>query len=366
LIVRNLFNATIGVLVAFGVEFNSFNMQWGFAVLIDYLSVLLFLVGIYFILKNNSQKIYLSIGLSLITIATCVKLTTYVVFIPLIIYILSNKIIKHKLKVILIFVLNPIIFSYLWSAYADSIKNDNPYTIWLTSKNLISWNFGTISQRLDPPTYLRLINRHEDLILGIPLLLVLILVLFYFNNELISKKHKLITLSLILGAVLGPFTFINLYFVHDYYMIANNILVTTIVVVVLSSIIREYSKKYFKLQTALLLSFCIFSTWVSPLGIQYFNNLASKPEDPERGIMISSNTKDSDLILVLECNGWDPTLLYYSNRRGLMKLSNYEEIQELNNYSAIIKCNDNEWTEYDNWILLSDWKVINSELLVRN
>jgi hypothetical protein len=149
-------------------------------------------------------------------------------------------------------------------------------------------------------------------------------------------------------------------------MIANNILVTTIVVVVLSSIIREYSKKYFKLQTALLLSFCIFSTWVSPLGIQYFNNLASKPEDPERGIMISSNTKDSDLILVLECNGWDPTLLYYSNRRGLMKLSNYEEIQELNNYSAIIKCNDNEWTEYDNWILLSDWKVINSELLVRN
>jgi hypothetical protein len=61
LIVRNLFNATIGVLVAFGVEFNSFNVQWGFAVLIDYLSVLLFLVGIYFILKNNFQKIYLLI-----------------------------------------------------------------------------------------------------------------------------------------------------------------------------------------------------------------------------------------------------------------------------------------------------------------
>ena len=365
LIVRNLFNATIGVLVAFGVEFNSFNVQWGFAVLIDYLSVLLFLVGIYFILKNNFQKIYLLIGLSLITIATCVKLTTYVVFIPLIIYILSNKIIKHKLQVMLIFVANPIIFSYLWSAYADSIKNDNPYTIWLNSRNLIPWNFGTISQRLDPPTYLRLINRHEDLILGIPFLLVLVLVLFYFNNKSISKKHKWITLSLIVGSILGPFIFINLYFVHDYYMIANNILVTTIVVVVLYNIIREYSKKYFTLQTLFLLTFCVFSTWVSPLGIEYFKNLASKPQDPERSKMLSSNTQESDLVLVMDCNGWDPTLLYYSNRRGLMYWSNYEEPQNFNKYSAIIKCNDNKWEESGNWIQLSDWKVINSELLVR-
>jgi hypothetical protein len=341
-------------------------MQWGFAVLIDYLSVLLFLVGIYFILKNNFQKIYLLIGLSLITIATCVKLTTYVVFIPLIIYILSNKIIKQKLQVILIFIVNPIIFSYLWSVYADSIKNDNPYTIWLTSKNLISWNFGTISQRLDPPTYLRLINRHEDLILGIPLLLVLILVLFYFNNELISKKHKLITLSLMLGAIGGPFVFINLYFVHDYYMIANNILVTTIVVVVLYNFVRVFSKKYFTLQTLFLLTFCVFLTWVSPLGIQYFNNLASKPEDGERSKMLNSNTQESDLILALECNTWDPTLFYYADRRGLMKLSGDEDSQELNKYSAIIKCNGNEWTQYGNWIQLSDWKVINSELLVRN
>jgi hypothetical protein len=365
LIVRNLFNATVGVLVAFVVEFNSFNVQWGFAVLIDYLSVLLFLLGIYFILKNRFQRNYLLIGLSLITIATCVKLTTYVVFIPLIIYILSNKVIKHKIQIMLIFVANPIIFSYLWSVYADSIKNDNPYTVWLMSKNLISWNFGTISQRLDPPTYLRLINRHEDLILGIPLLLVVVLVLFYFNNELISKKHKWLTLSLILGSILGPIVFINLYFVHDYYMIANNIIVTTIVVVVIYNLIRLYSKRFFRLQTIFLLTFCVFSTWVSPLGIDYFYNLASKPEDGERSKMLNSNTKESDLILALGCNGWDPTLFYYADRRGHMKLNSEEEPQNFNKYSAIIKCNDNKWEDSGNWIQLSDWKIINSELLVR-
>jgi hypothetical protein len=168
-----------------------------------------------------------------------------------------------------------------------------------------------------------------------------------------------------LGAIGGPFVFINLYFVHDYYMIANNILVTTIVVVVLYNFVRVFSKKYFTLQTLFLLTFCVFLTWVSPLGIQYFNNLASKPEDGERSKMLNSNTQESDLILALGCNGWDPTLFYYADRRGHMKLNSEEEPQNFNKYSAIIKCNDNEWKESGSWIKLSDWKVINAELLVR-
>jgi hypothetical protein len=81
--------------------------------------------------------------------------------------------------------------------------------------------------------------------------------------------------------------------------------------------------------------------------------------------MLSSNTQKNDLILVLDCNGWDPTLLYYSNRRGLMQWNDYQQPLNFKNYAAIIKCNDKDWKEFGDWIKLSEWDIVNSELLIK-
>lgn len=365
LIIRNLYNSQVGTLVVFGAEFNSFNIQWGYAVLIDYLSVLLFLLGIYLILKNTSKKIFLPIAVGLFTLGTCVKITTYVVFIPLIIYILVKQNMKYKYVSITIAATMPLIFSYSWNLYADSIKNSNPYTVWLNSKGLIPWNFGTLNQRIDPNIYLRLISRHEDLIFGIPIIILLILVILFFSINKIDNSLKFVTLCLIIGATIGPIIFINLYFVHDYYMIANNLLWTSVISIVLYYILKVFNKKFYFLQSSLLITFITFSTWASPLGLEYFNNLKSKPEDPARSAMLSSNTQKNDLILVLDCNGWDPTLLYYSNRRGLMQWTDYQQPLNFKNYAAIIKCNEKDWKEFGDWIKLSEWEIINSELLIK-
>ena len=302
----------------------------------------------------------------LFTLGTSVKITTYVVFIPLIVYILIKQNIKYKYVSIILVPIIPLIFSYSWNLYADSIKNSNPYTAWLNSKTLTSWNFGTLNQRIDPNVYLRLISRYEDLIIGIPIVILLLLIILFFNLSRIDKSLKFATSSLILGATLGPIIFINLYYVHDYYMIANNLLLTSITSVMIYNILKVFNSKFYFIQSSLLLIFITFFTWVSPIGLEYFNNLKSKPEDPARAVMLSSNTEKSDLILVLDCNGWDPTLLYYSNRRGLMQWTDYQQPLNFKNYTAIIKCNEKDWKEFGDWINLSEWKTINSELLIKS
>ena len=35
------------------------------------------------------------------------------------------------------------------------------------------------------------------------------------------------------------------------------------------------------------------------------------------------------------------------------------------NYAAIIKCNEKDWKEFGDWIKLSEWEIINSELLIK-
>jgi hypothetical protein len=136
-------------------------------------------------------------------------------------------------------------------------------------------------------------------------------------------------------------------------------------IIVVYSILKVFYQKFNFLLSFLLISYATFLTWVSPLGLEYFSNLKSKPENPARSEMLSENTQKNDLILVLDCNGWDPTLLYYANRRGLMQWTDFQQPLNFENYDAIIKCNEKDWKEFGDWINISEWKTINTELLIK-
>jgi hypothetical protein len=46
-----------------------------------------------------------------------------------------------------------------WTRHADSIKMQNEIAKSLTSKNLGTWNFGTIAQKTDPDNWAKLLDR---------------------------------------------------------------------------------------------------------------------------------------------------------------------------------------------------------------
>lgn len=98
----------------------------------------------------------------------------------------------------------------LWNLYIDLIKNSNELTVWLTSSNLRSWNFGTLSQYTDINVYRKILAFISTLILSSDFKYLGLLLIFVI---LIIRKESIFVFGL-------PFIFINLYYVHDYYFLA--------------------------------------------------------------------------------------------------------------------------------------------------
>ena len=69
---------------------------------------------------------------------------------------------KFKLKIAaavgLSSVALPVAATWQWTKFADRVKAENPIGIYLTSKALRAWNFGTFRERLHPRIYIQLLS----------------------------------------------------------------------------------------------------------------------------------------------------------------------------------------------------------------
>ncbi len=201
-----------------------------------------------------------------------------------------------------------------WTRYADGIKEDNPLTAPMTSGALRDWNFGTLDQRLDPGSYVQILGRIGGEIAGpagLGLLVAVLGIVFATRGtERIRRAGWLVT------AAVAPLVFFNLYYVHNYYLIAvfpALVASVAIGVVAIAERVRFDTTAVAAVGTGIVL----VGSAASPNGWAEVRQWVSTPSSDPTTDALRSLTAPDDLIVLVGCE-YDPQTLYFADRRGLM------------------------------------------------
>ena len=223
----------------------------------------------------------------------------------------------------------PLLFGGLWTIYADKVKAANPYTLGQTSAALTTWNFGTIPQRLNPDTWGLILGRVNELILGgqtyfLPYAIGFAWVPLGFIASLWLKR-RLFTIAWLAGAFVGPLVFVNLYYIHDYYLIALTPMAAAAVGIGLVWTMRKW-----KWVLPPLLGAFLVVCWINNLkvsehywAIQFYETRGGE-HHLEAAAYIDARSEPDDMIVFVG-RGWNPATFYYARRYGLMLEGNEQE-----------------------------------------
>jgi len=200
-----------------------------------------------------------------------------------------------------------------WTRYADSIKEQSPYTQFLMSSNLSSWNFGTGDQRLRTENWAAPIEWAGS-IAGPGLLLVA----FCLAAILLWPTRRAITVALALALPVSAAVFFNLYVVHNYYLCAIYPALVLVIAAAIAGCTRLAPTPSLRAVLGITLTLvAVAAAWLSPQGQLISKRTNDPPFNYSQSIEIASNTKPDDGILVVGC-GWSSEVLYFADRRGLM------------------------------------------------
>lgn len=108
--------------------------------------------------------------------------------------------------------------AYWWVGYGDNLKNLNPFSGFLMSSQMTSWNWGTWAQRKSGEVWMENWRNISQFVLGAAPLAVLL-----FCASLVEPVYRRVAAWCAVFFLCGPLLFINLYYRHDYYYCANAI-----------------------------------------------------------------------------------------------------------------------------------------------
>jgi 4-amino-4-deoxy-L-arabinose transferase-like glycosyltransferase len=208
----------------------------------------------------------------------------------------------------------PLLFGGIWTAYADKVKGAQQFTADQTSAALTTWNFGTMAQRLSPTPWEYIGGRLQELVLGGA---TVIWVPLGFIASLWLKR-RLFTIAWLAGAFIGPLVFTNLYFIHDYYLIALSPMAAATVGIGL-----VWTFKKWKWLLPPILGVVLIVAWATTLqraehywGIEFWETKGGE-QHGEAAAYIDARSNPGDYVAIV-ARGWNPATLYYADRWGLM------------------------------------------------
>lgn len=325
-------------------EFSPFGLAWGAAALIDFPAVALSLgmvVGLDAWFRTGS-RIGLLLGAMSGWLAFLVKATTPVAWCVLVAVSAATAYLAARSwsRIITGFLAGPILgvaAGFWWTLFTDAVKNRNPLTQWLVSSHLQSWYFGTLDQRLDPVAYAQILLRVGGEIAG-PLGLGLVLAVFGIILTP-TKVERVRGAGWLVTAAFAPLVFFNLYYIHTYYLIGVFPAIVAAVGVGIAAVaqrIRLNTNVFAAAGTALVL--------LGSAVPQDIGQWVISPKPDPAGDRIRAATRPDDLIVVVGCD-WDPTTLYYADRRGLMfpPKSHIDvwKFESINDYHYLFSCDPN-------------------------
>ncbi|NBO54609.1 MAG: hypothetical protein EBU84_08445, partial [Actinobacteria bacterium] len=369
-ILRYFVSSSVGLVALTVFLFCAHNLEYGSAVLIEYCALffglLAFLVSIRYLKNGHPSQLVLFVVIA--AIAGLVKITTSFLWVGLgavaVAYLLKSS---RKMTVSLFIAASVSqVPAFLWTRWADNEKASSIWTSWLTSESLSVWNFGTFRQRLYYFDWHRsMITEFFPSVLGSSTVVIVILVLAVSIKA--SCKSAMAFLGLFLA---GPLIFTNLYFVHDYYWTAVLPSLLLTLAIGIDNLLKNKQiqglSAFLNSRTfgAFIVTALITSSWFSEHGTRHFDHFAR----PGRIDLNTSNdliaveelrtyTKPSDRILVVGAD-WNPSILYFADRKGLMLREGLTEdqqeelVQTIDLYQYVLLVSDRDRTS-SNWSFLA-------------
>ena len=373
--------------------FIPFAICWSRNVTIEYCSLAFCLFYVFLFLKIreiSGIKRYLFISFTCIIgcFAYSIKLTTAFPFVLLISilfgldvfkysipflkekklykYLFSKESFKNAAIVFCVFLV-PFLTMYLWVRHSDLVKMQSAFSYITTSSSLRDWNFGTWADKTTISNWFKLFYRIGFGI--VPFTLLLVALLSFYRKELRSIHMKFIASFLL--SFITIFIFFNLYFVHDYYLVAVLPFLSVCFALAFylsQNFIQSFGvlKNKYALTFVLLVITCL--PFLLPKGMElskeYTRFIWSKNTDSDYpqfvlGEEIQKYTNKQDKVIFTDYE-WSSEMLFYSKRKGLMwTTGNEKEIGRFENdlhrekYSLIISKNPNLYPS-----LISKFNVI--------
>lgn len=310
---------------------NPYGLVWSRASLIEYLATAAAVGAVWATLRwrDRGDLAWLAPAIVLGSIAMLVKPTTAIFWtLPVILHIAPRDPrglrgwVQARLRPLFVLALAvPFALGLAWTVYADSVKRADPGTAFLTSSSLWSVTFGLPEQRLDPEIWWTILGRVFVLLVGLALLPVLAV-----GVRAALQGSKALTWTGIALAFLAPIvTFFDLYYHHDYYLIAVSPAVAMFLGLGLARVLRlRREPAYVAAAGAILL--IAFGTTVA-YAQPYWADIYLPLHDPDgvlpRARELASVTRPSDRVVVIG-RSYNSDLLYYARRRGQMSSSPFE------------------------------------------
>lgn len=317
---------------------SAFNIYWSRAAMIDFMSVLFALTyvwGLYGWLLDGQRRKY-CIGLVFGCLGYLLKATTMFPYVYLLIFFIVSLLMKeirqndgkmsicicrflqkNRKRMLLLFLICiiPAAVGGLWTFYADSVKSKSIYTQWLTSANLSSWNYGTFTQKCDIHFWQAIMERLYCFFGG-----SILFCIFLAGGGIFvyRKREASVLIYSFVSCILTIITLFNLYYIHDYYLMAISPLVCMFIGIMLFEI-KELTwqkgntgKICFGILCAVML--CLQVECNQP----YIDGILHGTKETS-GISryIRQATKEDELV-VIEGEDWNPVTLYYAQRKGFM------------------------------------------------
>jgi hypothetical protein len=214
----------------------------------------------------------------------------------------------------------PPVLCFLWVQHCDAIKAPSEYYGVFTSANLSDWNYGTWVQKTTITNWGIIIRRIVSEVVTFPgFVFVIFAPWLYFAGR---RKGGEFVIAFALGAPLTIFIFFNLYWVHDYYLMA----VTPSVSIVVGFCLYLVLTKLFDHKLALKRWFyiAILTIGIMLYSAKYYvsSSLTASLEEPVLTLTLANairdHTTEDEYVIVADVFNWNPAYLYYAKRKGFM------------------------------------------------
>ncbi len=297
--------------------FSPFALQWSRASLMEYLAVAGALGWLWagLLWRERRRFVYAAAALAAGVIAMLVKPTTGAFWIlPLLAYATATEgqgwrsWVRERIDPVLAaLVVIPFLAAMAWTRHADAIKAANEATVWLTSSHMTSWNFGTLPQRLVWANWAT-VGRRVTHDLGFPIWLLPL-------APLVGVRTRSVRFwaAFALVPVLTVLTFWNLYVEHTYYLAALSPVAAAVVGCAFARAGRQLGQRR---RLPMMVGVWIVALLaLNPLLTTLPYGTRSVEENIPMAAELTRLTTPADLI-AFEAASPDPTLQYYSRRRG--------------------------------------------------
>jgi hypothetical protein len=229
------------------------------------------------------------------------------------------------LLVLAALVIGPIAVGYLYIHFSDGIKEQSPFTAWLSSRHPYTrnWTYGTLAQRLQPQIWTMLWRRMQYVVT--PLLSCAMVAggcalpfrMRQFGG--LSWSNFAAGCSLAFAPFIGVLLFYNLYVVHSYYLIACAPFLALFVGVGLSLVFSLVRTRFLRLVLVLLLIGLGLQEWSGRFG-----TMLSAPllQDSRVSCLAEAARfiEKDDPVIVVSSTQWSSFAPYYLKRRAFMAM----------------------------------------------